>query len=124
MHYRNEKMPLEIPRESALLRIFVGENHRYHHLPLYEAIVLKAREKRLAGATVIRGVLGFGKSSRLHVAKPFRVSSDLPVVIELVDSAEKIQGFLTVLDPMVDSGLVTVERAEVLDHWDDPKRHH
>jgi uncharacterized protein len=105
---------MEIPREGVLLRIFIGENHRYHHLPLYEAIVLKAREKRLAGATVIRGVFGFGKSSRLHLAKPFRVSTDLPVVVELVDSREKIEGFLPVVDSMIDSGLVTLERAEVL----------
>jgi len=106
---------MDIPREAVLLRIFIGENHRYHRLPLYEAIVLKAREMRLAGATVIRGIFGFGKSSRLHVAKPSRVSTDLPVVIELVDSPQKIDAFLPVVDSMIDSGLVTLERAEVLD---------
>jgi uncharacterized protein len=105
---------MEIPTEGVLLRIFIGEQDRYHHLPLYEAIVLKAREHRLAGATVIRGVFGFGKASRLHAAKPFRVSTDLPVVIELVDSREKIDAFLPVVDSMIDSGLVTLERAEVL----------
>ena len=72
---------MEIPREAVLLRIFIGEHHRYHHLPLYEAIVLKAREMHLAGATVLRGPMGFGKSSRLHVPRPFKISTDLPIVI-------------------------------------------
>jgi uncharacterized protein len=105
---------METSREAVLLRIFVGENHRYHHRPLYEAIVLKAREMGLAGATVLRGPLGFGKSSRLHLAKPFRFSTDLPMVIELVDNQEKIEAFLPAVDSMIDSGLVTLERAEVV----------
>ena len=105
---------MKIPREAVLLRIFIGENHHYHHLPLYEAIVLKAREMHLAGATVLRGPMGFGKSSRLHVAKRFKVSTDLPVVVELVDSREKIEAFLPVVDAMIDSGLATLERAEVI----------
>ena len=105
---------MEVPREAVLLRIFIGEKDKFHHLPLYEAIVLKAREMHLAGATVLRGPMGFGKSSRLHVAKRFNISTDLPVVIELVDSREKIEAFLPVVDAMIDSGLVTLERAEVL----------
>jgi PII-like signaling protein len=105
---------MEVPKEAVLLRIFVGENHRYRHHPLYEAIVLKAREMGLAGATVLRGPLGFGKSSRLHVGKPFKVSTDLPIVIELVDGQEKIEAFLPAVDSMIDSGLVTLERAEVI----------
>ena len=107
---------MEVPPEAVLLRIFVGENHRYHHHPLYEAIVLKAREMGLAGATVLRGPMGFGKSSRLHLAKPFKLSTDLPMVIELVDSREKIEAFLPAVDSMIDSGLVTLERAEVVDN--------
>jgi uncharacterized protein len=105
---------MEIPREAVLLRIFVGEHHQFHHLPLYEAIVLKARELHLAGATVLRGAMGFGKSSRLHVAKRFKISTDLPVIIEFVDSREKIEVLLPILDTMMDSGLVTLERAEVI----------
>jgi|SRR5580704_819844 PII-like signaling protein len=115
---------MEIPQEAVLLRIFIGEHHKFHHLPLYEAIVLKAREMHLAGATVLRGPMGFGKSSRLHAAKRFKVSTDLPVVIELVDSREKIEGFLTAVDVMIDSGLVTLERAEVINHSQNLPEHH
>jgi PII-like signaling protein len=111
---------MEVPQEAVLLRIFVGENHRYHRHPLYEAIVLKAREMGLAGATILRGPMGFGKSSRLHMAKPFKVSTDLPIVIELVDSQEKIEAFLPAIDSMIDSGLVTLERAEVVGYRQDP----
>ena len=93
-----------------LLRVFLGEDERYHHQPLYEAIVLKAREMHLAGATVLRGPLGFGKSSRLHTAKVLRLSEDLPVVIEMVDAQEKIDAFLPVLEELMGSGLVTLER--------------
>jgi uncharacterized protein len=114
---------MEIPQEAVLLRIFIGEHHQFHHLPLYEAIVLKAREMHLAGATVLRGPMGFGKSSRLHVAKRFKVSTDLPVVIELVDSREKIEGFLPIVDTMIDSGLVTLERAEVINYGKNPPEH-
>ena len=113
---------METSREAVLLRIFVGENHRYHHRPLYEAIVLKAREMGLAGATVLRGPMGFGKSSRLHVGKPFKVSTDLPIVIELVDNQEKIEAFLPAVDSMIDSGLVTLERAEVVHNPQAPVR--
>jgi uncharacterized protein len=114
---------MEIPREAVLLRIFIGENQRYHRLPLYEAIVLKAREMHLAGATVLRGPMGFGKSSRLHAAKRFKISTDLPIVVELVDSREKIDAFLPVIDVMIDSGLATLERAEVIYRRHKPPRH-
>jgi PII-like signaling protein len=97
-----------------LLRIFVGENHRWHHQPLYEAIVMKAREMHLAGATVLRGPMGFGAKSRIHTAKILRLSMDLPTVIEIVDSEEKVNAFLPVLDEMIDSGLVTLERIKVI----------
>ena len=102
------------PAESILLRIFTGDNHRYQHLPVFEAIVLKAREARLAGATVLHGILGFGKSSRLHHSNPLILSSDLPVVVEIVDRADKIEAFLPVLEQMMSSGLVTMERARVV----------
>jgi PII-like signaling protein len=114
---------MEIPREAVLLRIFIGENHQFHHLPLYEAIVLKAREMHLAGATVLRGPMGFGKSSRLHVAKRFKISTDLPIVIEFVDSREKIEAFLPIVDTMMDSGLATLERAEVINQQPGPLEH-
>ena len=100
--------------ESVLLRIFTGDKHRYQRLPLFEAIVLKARESHLAGATVLHGILGFGKSSRLHQSNPLILSSDLPVVIEIVDRADKIEAFLPVLEQMMSSGLVTMEKANVV----------
>src|SRR5215510_11389516 len=102
------------PREAILLRIFIGETDRWNHQPLHEAIVLKAREMHLAGATVLRGALGFGKSSRLHSAKILRLSMDLPLVIEIVDSEEKIKEFLPVLDEMIKGGLVTLEKVKVI----------
>ena len=105
---------MEIPQESLLLRVFVGESARWHHQPLYEAIVLKAREAHLAGATVLRASMGFGKSSRLHTTKILRLSDDLPVVIEIVDSEEKINAFLPVLEEMMHSGLMTLEKARVI----------
>jgi PII-like signaling protein len=105
---------MEIPLESVLLRIFIGESDRFEHLPLYEAIVLKARELHLAGATVIRGSMGFGKSSRIHTTKILRLSVDLPLIIEIVDSEEKINAFLPVLDKMMGNGLVTLEKARVI----------
>ncbi len=107
---------MQIPRESVLLRIFIGESDRWHHQPLYEAIVMKARETHLAGATVLRGPMGYGKSSRLHTAKILRLSMDLPLVIEIVDSEEKIQAFLPVLDEMMGGGLITLEKVRVLDY--------
>jgi len=107
---------MQIPHEAVLLRIFIGESDRHGHQPLYEAIVLKARERHLAGATVLRGPMGFGKSSRLHTAKILRLSMDLPVVIEIVDSEENIQAFLPVLDEMLGGGLVTMEKVKVIEY--------
>src|SRR3954453_8138424 len=105
---------MQIPHEAVVLRIFIGESDRFDHHPLYEAIVLKARELHLAGATVLRGPMGFGKSSRLHTAKILRLSLALPLVIEIVDSEEKIQAFLPVLDPMMKGGLITLENVRVI----------
>ena len=105
---------MTLPEDGSLLRIFIGESDRYGHHPLYEAIVLKARERGLAGATVLRGVMGFGKHSILHTAKILRLSEDLPMVIEIVDSAEKVEDFLPVLNEMVKDGLVTLEPIRVL----------
>ncbi len=107
---------MHLPHDATLLRIFIGESDKWQHKPLYEAIVLKARELHLAGATVLRGPMGFGKSSRLHTAKILRLSMDLPLVIEIVDSEEKIQGFLPVLDEMMKGGLVTLEKVRVIDY--------
>ena len=105
---------MQIPHEAVLLRIFIGESDRWEHKPLYEAIVLKARELHLAGATVLRGPMGFGRTSRLHTAKILRLSMDLPLVIEIVDSEEKINAFLPTLDKMMGGGLVTMEKVKVL----------
>ncbi len=107
---------MQIPRDAMLLRIFIGEDDKYQHKPLYEAIVLKARELHLAGATVLRGPMGYGHSSRLHTAKIVRLSEDLPFVIEIVDSEEKINAFLPVLDSMMGNGLVTLEKVQVLQY--------
>jgi uncharacterized protein len=105
---------MTIPSEGKLLRIFVGETDRWEGRPLYEAIIESARRAGLAGATAWKGFMGFGRHSRLHTAKVLRLSEDLPVIVEIVDSAEKIEAFLPTLDRMVTDGLVTLERAEVL----------
>ena len=105
---------MHLPEEGKLLRIFIGESDRWDHRPLYEAIVLKARELGLAGATVLRGPMGFGANSRLHTSKILRLSEDLPLIIEIVDSAERIQGFLPHLDKMMKDGLVTLETVQVI----------
>jgi PII-like signaling protein len=105
---------MQIPEDALLLRIFIGESDRWKHQPLYEAIVLKARELHLAGATVLRGPMGFGRSSRLHTAKILRLSMDLPLVIEIVDSEKNIRSFLPVLDEMIGGGLVTLEKVKVI----------
>lgn len=105
---------MQIPQAALLLRIFIGENDLWQHKPLYEAIVLAAREAHLAGATVLRGPMGFGKSSRLHTSKILRLSEDLPFIIEIVDSEEKINAFLPVLDKMIGGGLVTLEKVQVI----------
>jgi PII-like signaling protein len=104
---------MELPPESVLLRIFIGESDRHGHKPLYEAIVLKARELHLAGATVLRGSMGFGKSSRVHTSKILSLSEDLPLIIEIVDREEKIDAFLPVLDGMMSGGLVTLDKTRV-----------
>jgi PII-like signaling protein len=105
---------MQIPQDAVLLRIFIGENDRWEHRPLYEAIVLKAREAHLGGATVLRGPMGYGKTSRLHTAKILNLSTDLPLVIEIVDSEEAINAFLPQLDAMITGGLVTMEKVKVL----------
>ena len=105
---------MKLEGEGTLLRIFIGELDKWHHQPLYEAIVLKARERGLAGATVLRGPMGFGATSRLHTAKILRLSEDLPVIIEIVDKEEKIQAFLPELDQMVADGLMTLEKVRVI----------
>lgn len=105
---------MTIPEEGYLLRIFIGESDKIGHRPLYEVIVLKAREAGLAGATVLRGVMGYGKNSILHTAKILRLSEDLPMVIEIVDSLEKVEAFLPELDAMITDGLVTLEKVKVL----------
>jgi PII-like signaling protein len=105
---------MQIPQEAVLLRIYIGESDRWEHKPLYEAIVLKARELHLAGATVLRGPMGFGQASRLHTAKILRLSMDLPLVIEIVDSEEKINSFLPTLDAMLGGGLVTLEPVKII----------
>jgi uncharacterized protein len=114
MGEEQRRRAMHVPRDAMLLRVFIGEDERDHGRPRYEAIVLKARELRLAGATVLRGPMGFGHSSRLHTAKILRLSEDLPVVIEIVDSEQKITEFLPVLDGMMGSGLVTLEKVQVL----------
>ena len=104
---------MTLPKEGKLLRVFIGENDKYEGQPLYEWIVLKAREQGLAGATVIRGIEGFGAQSRLHTAKILRLSSDLPIVVEIVDTEDKIEAFLPSIDDAVGEGLATVEKVEV-----------
>src|SRR6478752_9066972 len=104
---------MQIPQDAVLLRIYLGESDRFEHRPLYEAIVLKAREMHLAGATVLRGPMGFGRSSHLHTAKILRLSEDLPLVIEIVDGQDKIEAFLPVVDTMMSHGLITMEKVKV-----------
>lgn len=105
---------MKVPRDAYLLRIHCGESDRWQGLPLYEAIVRKARELHLAGATVLRGSMGFGAASRIHTAKVLRLSEDLPMVVEIIDRIEKIEEVLPHLEEMIDDGLVTLERVQVL----------
>ena len=105
---------MQLPRDAVLLRIFFGEDDKFERLPLYEAIVLKARELHLAGATVLRGHVGFGHMSHIHTTKILRLSQDLPIVVEIVDTQDKIDAFLPVLDSMMSSGLITLEKVQVL----------
>ena len=107
---------MTIPEEGQLLRIFIGESDRWKGKPLYEAIVLKAREMGVAGATMLRGMMGYGAASRIHTAKILRLSEDLPIVIEIVDSAEKIGALLPVIEEMVQEGLITLENVRVLQY--------
>lgn len=107
---------MQIPRDAVLLRIYFGEDDKFERKPLHEAIVLKAREMQLGGATVLRGHIGFGHSSHIHTTKILRLSQDLPIVVELVDSQEKIDSFLPVLDGMMTSGLITMEKVQVLQY--------
>jgi uncharacterized protein len=107
---------MQIPKDAVLLRIFFGENDRFGQKPLYEAVVLKARQQQLAGATVLRGPMGFGHSSKLHTSKVLRLSFDLPIVVEIVDTEAKINEFLPTLDAVMASGLVTLEKVQVLQY--------
>jgi PII-like signaling protein len=104
---------MTLPKEGRLLRIFIGENDKYEKLPLFEWIVRRAREEGLAGATVLRGLEGYGAHSRLHTAKILRLSSDLPIVIEIVDTADRIEAFLPLIDDAISEGLATIENVEV-----------
>jgi len=102
--------------EGKLVRIFIGESDTWHGKPLYQAIVERVREQGLAGATVIRGIEGFGADSHLHTSRILRLSEDLPVVVEIVDEAERIDAILPLLDEMVEEGMVTVERVHVVSY--------
>ena len=114
---------MELPENALLLRIFIGESDRHGHQPLYEAIVLKARELHMAGATVLRGPMGYGASSRIHISKIFQLSMDLSLVVEIVDTEQKINGFLPILDAMMAGGLVTLEKARVIYYAPRKKKH-
>ena len=104
---------MELPREGKLLRIFIGESDKYEGKPLYEWLVIKAKERGVAGATVLRGLMGFGANSRIHTSKILRLSLDLPIVVEIVDTPEKIKEFISCIESVVKEGLVTLEKAEV-----------
>ncbi|MHB8829134.1 MAG: DUF190 domain-containing protein [Syntrophales bacterium] len=105
---------MKLPYESSLLRVFIGESDKANGRPLYEVIVEEARKRGMAGATVLRGFIGFGANSRIHTSKILRLSEDLPIVIEIVDAEEKIEAFLPELDNMVDEGMVTLEKVKVI----------
>jgi len=107
---------MKISEDGQLLRIFIGESDRWHGKPLYEAIILKAREMGIAGATMMRGLMGFGAASRIHTAKILRLSEDLPIVVEIVDSADKIDALVPVIEEMVEEGLITLEKVRVLQY--------
>jgi uncharacterized protein len=105
---------MELPRDAMLLRIFLGEADELEGEPVFRKIVLKAREMNLAGATVLRGPLGFGRSSHLHASSILRLSTDLPIVVEIVDTEEKIQGFLAAVEDIVGGGLITLEKVQAI----------
>ena len=111
---------MRIPKQAQLLRIFIGEAQRHEGKPLYEAIVLKARELHIAGATVLRGGLGYGHTSQLRTNKILALSDDLPLIVEIVDSEDKIKAFLPVLDGMIPSGLITLQNVQVLQYGPEP----
>lgn len=111
-----------LPKEGLLLRIFVGEDDSTDHMALYEAIVMKARELNIAGATLLRGNMGFGASSRIHTSKILRLSEDLPIVIEIVDTEEKINSLLPYLDDVIQGGMVTLEKVKILKYIPDKSR--
>ena len=113
---------MQLPEDAVLLRIYVGESDRWQHQPLYEAIVLKARELHLAGATVLRGPMGFGAASRIHTAKILRLSMDLPIVVEIVDTDDKVQTLLPFLDEMMGGGLVTLDKIRVIHYREGKKK--
>lgn len=113
---------MQLPKDAVLLRIFVGEDDKADGRPLYEALVMKARERGLAGATVLRGPMGYGRSSHLHTTKILRLSQDLPVVIEIVDQEDKVRDFIDTVEPMLGSSLVTLERVQVLRYGDTGRR--
>ena len=113
---------MQLPEDAVLLRIYVGESDRWQHQPLYEAIVLKARELHLAGATVLRGPMGFGAASRIHTAKILRLSMDLPIVIEIVDTDDKVETLLPFLDEMMGGGLVTLDKIRVIHYREGKKK--
>lgn len=104
---------MKLPPEGQLLRIFIGESDKYEGKPLYEWIVIKAKEHGLAGATAIRGLMGFGANSRIHTSKILRLSLDLPIIVEIVDTHEKIKEFLTIIENVVQEGLITLEKADI-----------
>lgn len=112
---------MKLEGEGQLLRIFIGESDRWEGRPLYEAIVRRARADGLAGATVLRGLEGFGAHSRVHTTKILRLSEDLPIVVEIVDRADRIQEFLPVLDEMIREGMITVEKAHVISYRHDAR---
>jgi PII-like signaling protein len=109
-------LTMKLSRDAVLLRIYIGEDDKTDHKPLYEALVLKAREMGLAGATVLRGPMGFGHSSVLHTTKILRLSQDLPLVIEIVDSEDKVDAFVDAIGPMMGSALVTTEKVKVIQY--------
>lgn len=104
---------MKLPSEGKLLRIFIGDSDRFEGRPLYEWLVIRAKEQGLAGATVLRGLMGFGANSRVHTAKIMRLSEDLPIIIEVVDTEEKIRAFLSDIEGVIKEGLVTIEKADV-----------
>ena len=104
---------MKIPQQGQLLRIFIGERNRHQGRPLYEWIVMEAKKEGLAGATVLRGVMGFGANSRIHTTKIMRLSEDLPIIIEIVDTPEKLQQFLNHIDSAIGEGLATLEKADI-----------